>query len=107
MYRGQVIEIRNKMNKSKIESVTVQTVDNYQGDENDIILLSLVRNNDKGEIGFLKTKNRIIVSLSRAKHALYIFGNVKILRHQDHWRDILQLLGTEKRIGNIMELIKN
>jgi len=45
----------------------VTVVDNFQGEENDIVLLSLVRSNDENKIGFLNTENRICVALSRAK----------------------------------------
>jgi len=54
----------------------ITVVDNYQGEESDIILLSLVRSNKTGNIGFLKTENRICVALSRAKYGLYIMGNM-------------------------------
>ncbi|KAG0650451.1 Helicase required for RNAi-mediated heterochromatin assembly 1, partial [Hyphodiscus hymeniophilus] len=53
----------------------VFTVDSYQGEENDVILLSLVRSNDRASIGFLDSKNRLVVALSRARRGLYIFGN--------------------------------
>jgi helicase required for RNAi-mediated heterochromatin assembly 1 len=53
----------------------VFTVDSYQGEENDIILLSLVRSNDFLGIGFLESKNRLVVALSRARRGLYLFGN--------------------------------
>lgn len=51
------------------------TVDSYQGEENDIIILSLVRSNDDLGIGFLDSRNRLVVALSRARRGLYIFGN--------------------------------
>lgn len=51
------------------------TVDSFQGEENDIILLSLVRSNEYQNIGFLDSKNRLVVALSRARRGLYIFGN--------------------------------
>ncbi|OCL14621.1 P-loop containing nucleoside triphosphate hydrolase protein [Glonium stellatum] len=57
----------------------VVTVDSYQGEENDIVLLSLVRSNDKFKIGFLNVDNRVCVALSRAKRGLYIFGNGQLL----------------------------
>jgi len=60
--------------------VNVQTVDNFQGEENDIIILSLVRNNPKSNIGFLKISNRVNVALSRARWGLFIFGNAACLR---------------------------
>ena len=53
----------------------VYTVDGYQGEENDVILLSLVRSNMNSDIGFLENKNRLVVALSRARRGLYIFGN--------------------------------
>lgn len=53
----------------------VFTVDSYQGEENDVILLSLVRNNRESNIGFLENKNRAVVSLSRARRGFYLFGN--------------------------------
>jgi len=61
---------RLKGTKAKNEmygKVRVSTVDGYQGEENEIVLLSLVRSNRDGDIGFLKTNNRLCVALSRAK----------------------------------------
>ncbi len=55
---------------AKLRSVRVCAVDNFQGEENDIILLSLVRSNKTKQIGFLAEDNRICVSLSRAKMGL-------------------------------------
>jgi len=63
-----------------IFDVKVQTVDNFQGEENDIIILSLVRSNDKLNIGFLKISNRVNVALSRARHGLFLFGNLNCIR---------------------------
>jgi helicase required for RNAi-mediated heterochromatin assembly 1 len=57
----------------------VVTVDSYQGEENDVVILSLVRSNDEGKIGFLGVENRICVALSRAKRGFYIFGNAELL----------------------------
>ncbi|KAF4437818.1 Zinc finger, CCCH-type [Fusarium austroafricanum] len=52
-----------------LKSVRVATVDNFQGEEAKVIVISLVRSNPQGDCGFLKTSNRINVLLSRAKHA--------------------------------------
>jgi helicase required for RNAi-mediated heterochromatin assembly 1 len=57
------------------EYFNVFTVDSYQGEENDIVLLSLVRSNEHHSIGFLENRNRAVVALSRARRGLYIFGN--------------------------------
>lgn len=62
-----------------IDRIHITTVDNYQGEENDIIILSLVRNNANKSVGFLRTPNRVCVALSRARHGLYILGNIRLL----------------------------
>jgi helicase required for RNAi-mediated heterochromatin assembly 1 len=70
----------------------VATVDSFQGEENKIILLSLVRSNTCGGIGFLSNANRVCVALSRAQQGLYIFGNDANLRTDSMWRSILDIL---------------
>jgi helicase required for RNAi-mediated heterochromatin assembly 1 len=72
----------------------VVTVDSYQGEENGIIILSLVRNNEHGDIGFLKVDNRVCVALSRAQHGFYIFGNSKLLAASSPlWSKVIEILG--------------
>lgn len=78
-------------------------VDKYQGEENDIILLSLVRSNEEGKIGFLKTENRVCVALSRAKKGLYIVGNMDNLsENSPMWKEIKRILEERKSIGKIV-----
>lgn len=78
---------------SNLDDMKIQVVDNYQGEESDIILLSLVRSNERGEVGFLKTENRICVALSRAKNGLYIMGNMENLYNScDLWKKMKQKL---------------
>ncbi|KAK4773784.1 hypothetical protein SAY87_028803 [Trapa incisa] len=55
--------------------VTVKTVDGFQGKEKDIIILSTVRSNNRGSIGFLANPNRANVALTRARYAVWILGN--------------------------------
>ena len=52
----------------------VSILDNYQGEENDIIILSLVRSNLDDKAGFVKSDNRVCVAISRAKTGFYILG---------------------------------
>ncbi|KAL9022269.1 MAG: hypothetical protein Q9185_000511 [Variospora sp. 1 TL-2023] len=61
------------------ETFKVVTVDSYQGEENSVVLLSLVRSNTKNNIGFLSVANRVCVALSRAQRGFYIFGDARIL----------------------------
>lgn len=55
--------------------VKIDTVDSYQGKENRVVILSTVRNNDRGQVGFLTSPNRINVALSRAMDRLFIVGS--------------------------------
>ena len=75
LYVGQVLMIR-KVAKKYNFNVRITSVDNYQGEENDFIILSLVRSNAKFDIGFLKTFNRVCVAFSRAKVGFYVLGNI-------------------------------
>ena len=61
------------------KSVRVATIDNYQGEEADVVLVSLVRSNNMNNIGFLREPERVNVMLSRAKHGEIIFGNKETL----------------------------
>ena len=74
-YQGQVYEIKKKLKLKLFNDVQVETVDKYQGSENDIIILSCVRSNPEKKIGFLGKTNRVCVALSRARLGLYIIGN--------------------------------
>ncbi|AQK97342.1 uncharacterized protein [Zea mays] len=71
-------------------SVKVRTVDGFQGAEEDVIIFSTVRSNTAGKIGFLADTNRTNVALTRAKHCLWILGNVKTLASgKTIWRQIV------------------
>ncbi|XXH01217.1 hypothetical protein Hte_007571 [Hypoxylon texense] len=73
------------------------TVDNFQGEEAQVVVISLVRSNQDRQCGFLKTKNRINVLLSRAKHGMYIIGNSATYGAVEMWSDVIAML---KRDGN-------
>ena len=75
-YIGQVILIKKYLKQKQIIDVRVSSIDNYQGEECDIILLSLVRSNERYEIGFLQSFNRVCVAFSRAKLGFFIIGNL-------------------------------
>lgn len=75
------------------DGVRVATVDNFQGEEARIIVASLVRCNDHGNIGFLKEPERVNVLLSRARDGLIILGNMNTLlanKQQTFWRQLLE-----------------
>ncbi|KAL5004105.1 hypothetical protein ScPMuIL_017561 [Solemya velum] len=105
MYSGQLFAIKTSMPKVLFEGVKLTSVDNYQGEENDIILLSLVRSNEAGSAGFVKVDNRICVALSRARKGLYVVGNFDLLEDQSElWRTIVCELRRKNRIGGELRL---
>ncbi|KAH8416680.1 hypothetical protein KR222_006366 [Zaprionus bogoriensis] len=76
-YSMQVDSIKKKL--APLKDVGVFTVDSFQGLEADIVVLSLVRSNARGNIGFLSEENRICVAISRARYGLYVIGNMRLL----------------------------
>ncbi|ESO98816.1 hypothetical protein LOTGIDRAFT_114056 [Lottia gigantea] len=92
-YSGQIHQLKKVMPKHRFEGIRITPIDNFQGEENDIILLSLVRSNIKENIGFLKIENRVCVALSRARKGLYVIGNFGILASQSSlWKEITIIL---------------
>lgn len=82
-----------------LEDFRIECVDGYQGEENDIILLSLVRSNIENNFGFLNIQNRICVALSRARNGLYIMGNMDNLIHSSTWKDISRIIINQQLLG--------
>jgi ATP-dependent RNA/DNA helicase IGHMBP2 len=68
---------------------SVRTVDGFQGQERDIICISLVRSNDNGEIGFLADTRRMNVALTRAKRKLIVFGDSATLANHSFYKSFL------------------
>ena len=85
---------------------TVKTVDSYQGEENEIVLLSLVRSNDKRNIGFLSIENRVCVALSRARRGFYIFGNaLNLCLASELWWQVIKIMSERpRRVGSSLPL---
>ncbi|KAJ8106468.1 hypothetical protein ONZ43_g7054 [Nemania bipapillata] len=83
--------------KSLGKCLTLATVDNFQGEEAEVVVISLVRSNPDGRCGFLRTSNRINVLLSRAKHGMYIFGNSATYAQVQMWSDIIAHAHTHAR----------
>ncbi|RIA96822.1 hypothetical protein C1645_754039 [Glomus cerebriforme] len=95
IYNGRFDKERNQTGKIKVE-----LIDNYSSEENDIVLLSLVsvrKNNWRKEaLKSLNNKKRAIIALSRALHALYIFGNEEMLRKSEIWAPVVKKLAEKK-----------
>lgn len=85
--------------------IKVGTVDSYQGKENRIVIVSLVRNNDRRNIGFLKAENRVNVALSRAMDRLVIVGSAEMFRQgESALCEVLERLSREERVGPLRAL---
>ncbi|MBR2228961.1 MAG: AAA family ATPase [Prevotella sp.] len=86
-YRAQVQYLRRLFKKKEFfkpyrSLISVNTVDGFQGQERDIILISLVRANDEGQIGFLRDLRRMNVAITRARMKLIILGDASTMtRH--------------------------
>jgi hypothetical protein len=86
--------------KSLLHTIRVVTVDDYQGEENDIIILSLTRSES---VGFLCKNNRICVALSRARHGMFVVGNMDLFRRArwTHWPFVLKLAESQKAMSTL------
>ena len=96
-YRAQVQLLRRMLRKSAFfkplrQLITVNTVDGFQGQERDIIVISLVRQNEKGEIGFLRDLRRMNVAITRARMKLFILGDRSTMTHHPFYQKLDQYI---------------
>ena len=92
-YRAQVQYLRRLIKQSEYfkplrSLISVNTVDGFQGQERDIILISLVRDNDDGQIGFLRDLRRMNVAITRARMKLIILGNVATMTRHPFYKKL-------------------
>ncbi|KAK3269061.1 hypothetical protein CYMTET_22473, partial [Cymbomonas tetramitiformis] len=84
-YAGQRREITRTLERAGVSGVSVDTVDAFQGMERELIVVSLVRANEKGSIGFLDDYRRMNVLLTRARRGLIVLGHAPTLERNDAW----------------------
>ena len=102
-YRAQVQYLRRLLKKREYfkpfrHLISVNTVDGFQGQERDIIVISLVRSNDEGQIGFLRDLRRMNVAITRARMKLIILGDAATMTRHPFYRQLhryIQALNTE------------
>jgi predicted DNA helicase len=99
-YAAQIKTIKKGLETEKI-AVETKTVDGFQGQEKEVIIISFVRTNKKGEIGFLKDGRRLNVSLTRAKRKLICIGNQKTLQYDNLFKAFFTFI---KKQGQIITL---
>lgn len=97
-YRAQVQLLRKELRKREFfrpyrHLLTVNTVDGFQGQERDIILISLVRSNDGGDIGFLRDLRRMNVAITRARMKLIILGSSATMTSHPFYKKLYEYVG--------------
>lgn len=114
-YRGQVELLKALVRvddsflkiKSMTERLTIDTIDGFQGQERDLILISLVRSNARGEIGFLSDTRRMNVALTRARRKLIVIGDSATLGVHPFYREFLEYVEENKCYTSIYELLED
>lgn len=98
-YKAQVQYLKQMIRKDRFfhpfrHLITVNTVDGFQGQERDIIIISLVRANENGEIGFLRDLRRMNVAITRARMKLIILGDASTLAHHPFYRKLFEYINS-------------
>lgn len=101
-YRGQV----EKLLQKAAGRFYTQTIDSFQGRESDIVILSLVRSNPDGEIGFLMNPKRLNVALTRAKSHLILIGDSATVCQHKEFQDLYNYIETHGEIRSIYEFME-
>ena len=104
-YRAQVQLLRKMIRQRESlrpyrRLITVNTVDGFQGQERDIILISLVRSNDGGDIGFLRDLRRMNVAITRARMKLIILGSAATMTSHPFYRKLYEFVRAGETDGN-------
>ena len=101
-YRAQVQYLRSQLRKKEYfkpfrHLISVNTVDGFQGQERDIIVISLVRSNDEGQIGFLRDLRRMNVAITRARMKLIIIGDPQTMTRHPFYRKLYEYIEALKQ----------
>jgi len=86
--------------------LTVSTIDGFQGQENDVVYLSLVRSNERGAIGFLSDYRRMNVAMTRARRKLVVVGDSATIGAADFYRDFLEYCDRNGRYRSAWEFLR-
>jgi len=94
-YDDQVSRIRSLL---PVEGLEVKSVDGFQGREKEVIVLSFVRSNPEGEVGFLMDERRLNVAITRAKRKLIMIGDSKTLSRHPLYRELVEHVASRGRV---------
>lgn len=90
--------------KKLIKNVEIQTVDGFQGREKEVIIISLVRSNEKGDIGFLEDLRRLNVAITRPKRKLIIIGDKKTIENHPIYKMLISYIKQKGKLLKISEI---
>jgi len=89
-----------------LSEIQIYSIDRYQGDENDIVIVSLVRSNTENEMGFMKLRNRACVAVSRSRCGLYIIGDSDFFEtNSDDWTFMISYFKSQNCLGPSIPLV--
>ena len=92
-YAAQVSLLISKLRgEENLQNVEIATVDGFQGREKRVVIISMVRSNEQGEVGFLSDKRRLNVSITRAKQLLAIVGDADTLNGNEFLKQYVDFL---------------
>lgn len=100
-YGAQVRRLRHRIDRRGIE---IDTVDGFQGREKEVVILTMVRSNEIGEIGFLSEVRRTNVAITRAKRKLIIIGDSATLGRNEFYAAMLDYFEDQNAYGTVWEL---
>ena len=108
-YKSQVQYIRGLIKRNVSfkpfrRLITVHTVDGFQGQERDVIMISLVRANDKGRIGFLGDLRRMNVAITRARMKLMILGDAPTLTRHVFYKELYEYIRENGQVVDVHPL---
>ena len=98
-YSGQVAKAKEMLPKE----MRMSTIDSFQGQEEETIILSLVRSNDTGEIGFLKDYRRMNVAITRAKEQLFVIGDSATIGADEFYNEFLSYIEKHGNYRSVWE----
>jgi superfamily I DNA and/or RNA helicase len=88
------------------DNVRISTIDSFQGQEQENILISLVRSNEDNHIGFLSDYRRMNVAITRAKEQLFIIGDSATLGNDKFYKSLLEYIETNGSYRSVWELME-
>jgi superfamily I DNA and/or RNA helicase len=103
-YVAQVKKLRLMAPESGME---IGSVDSFQGREKEAVIISLVRSNERGEVGFLADKRRLNVALTRARRLLIVIGDSATLSQNDFYKDFIEYVDSLDAHGSAWEWKEN